>query len=205
MVDSELPREEQLVAFFVTKCAGKRALGRTQLMKLLYLADYEARRYLGRPISGLDYVWHHFGPYDDRFLSAIGVLETHNLVREERVMYPTGKEGYRYRPGGSTNISYGFAPIELEILRHVCTTYSDLKLQALLADVVYETEPMLEAKANDARGERLNMEMLNGVKRYEHGISFEELHSRIQAVRAGDFVPHVDVMRSLRQQQHAAA
>lgn len=204
MANTELPREAQLVAFFVTKCAGKRSLGRTQLMKLLYLADYEARRYLGRPISDLEYVWHHFGPYHDRFGAALATLEASHVVHEESMIYPTGQQGYRYSPGESPDVSYGFSPIEIEILRYVCTTYSELKLQALLGDVVYETEPMQAAKERNARGDKLDMDMVNDQKRFAYGIPFEELYSRIQNARAGNVVSHAEAMRLLRVQNVAA-
>ena len=200
---TELPREAQLVAYFVTKCAGKEPLGRTQLMKLLYLADYEARRYLGRPISGLDYMWHHFGPYDDRLLTAVDTLEKCGVIQQDQITYPTGQKGFQYRPAGKSAVTHTLEPIELEILRFVCTSYRDVKLRALLSDVVYETEPMQDAKKKNARGEKLDMTTANGLKGKIYDITFEELYARLQAVRGGDFIPHAEVMRSLR--GHAVA
>lgn len=197
---ADLSREEQIVAYFVQKCAGKKpqALGRTQLMKLLYLADYEARRYLGRPLSDLEYYWHHFGPYEERFVEALGKLGERDVVREEQVVYPTGLKGYEYRPGSEPAL-LSFGPIEREVLKYVCTTYSDLKLSALLSDVVYETEPMKEAREHDAQGEKLNMDQVNNSRRNEFGIPFEELYERVQDVRAGKGVPHVVAMSRLRE------
>ena len=52
-----LTRDEQIVAYFVRKCASKKPLGRTHLMKLVYLADHEARRYLGGNPTGWAHDW----------------------------------------------------------------------------------------------------------------------------------------------------
>src|SRR5690349_10824134 len=97
MAPAQLGCEEQMLAFFVKHCGGM--LGRTQLVKFLYLADYESRRYLGRQISGIEYIWHHYGPYDQQLNSRIALLEREGVIREESVMYPTGKEGYIYHSG----------------------------------------------------------------------------------------------------------
>src|SRR2546430_11848217 len=100
MADIKLSREEELVAFFVNRC-GDGNLGRTRLMKLLYLADYEARRYLGRPISKIKYIWHYFGPYEPELTTWVNRLKEHGVVMEETVVYPTGKYGYLYTPGAT--------------------------------------------------------------------------------------------------------
>src|SRR3990167_3197938 len=87
--NEKLSREEQLIAYFVTRCSGH--LGRTQLVKFLYLADYEARRYLGKPLSGFQYFWHHYGPFDHAIYENLENLKTRGFVDEESILFPTGK------------------------------------------------------------------------------------------------------------------
>jgi hypothetical protein len=195
METTQLSREEQLIAFFINACDGK--IGRTQLMKFLYLTDYEARRYLGRPLSNLDYIWHHYGPYDAAVGEVVKGLTDQAIIQEHTVVYPTGQVGYRYYWGGKP-ITYDFLPIELQILGYIYRTYSKMNLRALLDDVVYETEPMQQARELGAKQEGLNMSMVDGTKRVCYGISFEELFDRIQRVRAGEFRTHAEVMRDLR-------
>jgi len=195
---AQLSRDEQILAYFVRKCGSKKPLGRTQLVKLAYLVDHEARRYLGRPLSDLNYYWHFFGPYDDEILTTIHSLQDKDIIREEQVVYPTGQKGYEYKKGTEDEIRVSLQPIEIEILRYVCTTYADLKLSALLGDVVYETAPMKAAIAAGAKGEPLDMNVVNDERRFEYGISFEELFDRIQEVRAGRGIPHAKAVAELR-------
>lgn len=195
---ADLTRDEEVVAYFVRKCASKKPLGRTHLMKLVYLADHECRRYLGRPLSDLQYYWHFFGPWDEKIINTIETLEEKGLVREEEVVFPTGKHGYEYKPGLANELYGTLQPIEIEILKYVCTTFADMKLANLLSDVVYETEPMKVAIAADAKGKPLDMTIVNGERHELYGITFEELYERIQEVRAGRVVPHAEAARRVR-------
>jgi uncharacterized phage-associated protein len=202
MAEADLSKEEQLIAFFVARCSGK--LGRTQIVKLLYMADYESRRYLGRPLSDLNYIWHYHGPFDSEIYSGITNLTNRAIIREEQIPLPSGKTAYRYY-GGDQPVVYNFSSLELEILGHVCRTYSTLSLRELLDDIVYETEPMKKAQAEDARGQKLDFAMIDRAKEFEFGLSTETLWKRIQAVRSGRSVSHAEVMRSLSEPIHLAA
>src|SRR5205809_7131849 len=128
MADIKLSREEELVAFFVQHCGDDGNLGRTRLMKLLYLADYEARRFLGHPISGAKYIWHFFGPYDPRLHTWIDRLRNAAVLLEAAVTYPSGKKGFLYTPG-PTQVPQTFKPVEIEILSYVCRLYSRVELR----------------------------------------------------------------------------
>ena len=179
---SELSKQEQMIAFFVNQLGGD--FGRTALMKYLYLADYEARRFLGKPISETEYVWHHYGPYDHNLNARIEGLEKKNILSQEQVQWPTGQQGYRFRPG-SVAVPYGFSPEEVLVLQYVCEEYSKLDLQALLEDVVYATEPMKDAQDRNGKQKPLNMEIVNGVRRNDLGIPFDELLRRSIDARNG--------------------
>lgn len=182
MADQQLSKDEQLIAFFVSQCDGR--IGKTQLMKFIYLADYEARRYLGRGVSNMDYIWYHYGPYDASINEKINSLEEKHVIRTEEEQYPTGKTGFRYSRGDQ-EVAYSFDPDELAILAYICETYSQVPLQVLLADIVYETEPMKQAQEQNAKNERLDMDMVNGTRRYELGLAFEELLARSRRARLG--------------------
>lgn len=200
----QLSKEEQMVAFFVRTAASD--LGRTQLMKFLYLADYEARRLLGRSISGLKYIWYHHGPYDENAVKAMSHLDDLKIIHESTVMYPNGRISYRYNRGVLPAALDGFSAIELQILKHVSEEYSKYSLDDLL-EWVYDTEPMVKAKEQKAFNKPLDMKMMDNSKRDMYGITFEELFDRIQRVQAGEFRTHADVMSDMRKitRQHAAA
>jgi uncharacterized protein YwgA len=195
MTETQLTREQQLVAYFVNNCDDGR-LGRTRLMKLLYLADYESRRFFGRPLTNLQYVWHYYGPYDSTLFDATQELENLGVIVSEQVIYPSGKAGYLYH-SGSRSISTTFAPSEVELLSYVVREYSKKELKVLLEDIVYETEPMQALQERDGRGEPLPMDMVNNSRRNELGLDIEQLLERSRRVRAGEYLSHADAMRRL--------
>ncbi len=198
MADIKLSREEELVAFFVNRCGRDGNLGRTRLMKLLYLADYEARRFLGRPISGIKYIWHFYGPYEKKLTTWITRLRDGGVVVEEAVMYPSGKEGFLYT-AGAKEAPPSFSPAEVEILSYVCREYSRVDLRELLDDIVYQTEPMVRAQKKGAKEKPLEMDIVNNAKANELTISLEELVERRRQLRAGQCLSHAEAMSALEQ------
>jgi len=197
-VEVRLSREEELVAFFVQRCGGEGNLGRTRLMKLLYLADYEARRFIGRPISSAKYVWHFFGPWDPRLTTWINRLKGAAVVEETPVAYPSGKKGFLYTPGAKQP-PQSFKPVEVEILSYVCRQYSRVELVELLDDVVYQTEPMVHAQKKKAKEKPLEMDIADNAKAGELTVSLEELLERRRQLRARECLSHADAMIALEQ------
>lgn len=192
----QLGREEQMLAFFVQNCNGR--VGRTQLIKFLYLADYEARRFLGRPISSVVYEWYHYGPYDHQFQSRLSTLRNSGVILEEPVAYPNGLRGYIY-VSGETQFDLNFDPDEVAVLEHVCKTYSRINLQSLLDDIVYETEPMRNAQQRDARNQPLEMNLVDSSRRFDLGVPYDVLMRRKAAARRGEVVDHAEAMTRLRE------
>lgn len=184
-----------MLAFFVRTRSTR--LGRTQLMKFLYLSDYEARRFLGRPISSIQYVWFHFGPYSAQLQDALAELRSSQLIVEESVEYPTGTQGYRY-VDGRKEIAFDFDAGEIELLRYVCETYSTQSLQSLLDDVVYQTEPMLKAVSEGRKNQPLEMGIVDGIRLNELGVPYDELLRRKKLSEQGNRTAHEDVMSAAR-------
>lgn len=193
---ARLSKEQEVLAFFVRRASV--APGRTQLMKLLYLTDYEARRYLGRPVTGARYVLYKHGPFCDDLYSHLDALKESDVVVEERLMFPNGKIGSRYSPGAAA-AQPTLSAAEMQILSYVARKYAGMELGDLLEEVVYKTEPMLDALARGSKEDRLelNMAMVDNAKLKELGIPFEELLERKRRVRSGEVVSHADAMRML--------
>src|SRR6266516_8025851 len=198
MAEIRMSREEELVAFFVQRCGGDGNLGRTRLMKLVYLADYEARRFVGRPISGARYVWHFFGPWDPRLTTWIHRLKDAAVLEESAVAYPSGKQGFLYTPGAK-QAPQSFKPVEVEVLSYVCRQYSRVELVELLDDVVYQTEPMMHAQKKKAKEKPLEMNIVDNAKARELSASLEVLLERRRQLRAREHLSHADAMIELEQ------
>lgn len=195
MATRRLDRADRLIAYFVNKC--EEAPGRTRLVKLLYLTDYHARRALGRPISELEYIWYHYGPWDVSFPHRLQHLSELGLITQEVIPFDSGKVGYKYHAGSTGSIAFDFSEAEEAVLTFVCREYSTGPLRDLLEDIVYQTEPMQIAKERGARNEPLAMDIVNNDQADALGIDFEELVRRSSAARAGKTFSTEELIASL--------
>jgi len=184
-------RVAQMIRFFVERVPGA---GRTQIVKFLYLADVESRRYLGRPISDLDYIWYDYGPFNKEILSQLDQLCDQGVITGEKVLYPGGA-GYRYNP--ATPVQFKFSREELAILDFTAAIYGSTPLQALLEEIVYQSQPMLDAKNREARGGRLRMELVDNEKRMP-GMELERITDAIKDLDSGRGRPLREVVASLK-------
>lgn len=123
----------------IAKAYRMSAPGATRLVKLVYLADLEwRRRHSGEPLSRLNWLFSHFGPYAGEFAT---LFETEEVEATEQ----HGKNFHRLL----------FPPEELEkqsvsdevscILDGVVREWGDADLNMLLDHVYFETEPMVKA------------------------------------------------------------
>lgn len=202
MANQQLSKEEQLIAFFVNACS--EPIGRTRLMKLLYLADYQARRYLGKPISSIRYKWHDFGPFDENLYVWLDNLKSQDLIRHEQVRYDGEKIAHTYAPS-ETPPTLDLTPDEVDVLSFVCREYSQVALRQLLDEIVYQTEPMIEAKAKDAKGLPLQMEIVDNAKGRDFTVPYPELLARSRRLKSGQGVSHPEAMRRVTTALYATA
>lgn len=200
MADQPLSREEQLVAFFVNACG--QIVGRKRLMKLLYLADYHARQYFGKPISNIPYRWHDHGPFDESLYACLDQLVQRDIIRHEEVTVATGKVKHSYVPKAPPP-PHEFTPDEVEVLSYVCREYSKRDIRELFEEIVYQTEPMLDAKANNAFGKPLRMEIVDNAKGRGYSAPYKTLLARSRHLRSGAGVNHAQAMKQLSTALHA--
>ena len=164
----------KLIRYFVERVPGS---GRTRIVKFLYMADHEARRYLGRPLTDLEYRWDNHGPFDPEILRQLNFLGSNGYLKEE--IYKQEYVWYKYFPTESP-LPCPLRKEEWSILEHVIDRYASMKLDSFLEDVVYQTRPMLEVTT---RGELLRMDLVNnearvpGLELERMVVAFEELSS----------------------------
>ena len=184
-----LTRNAQVLKFFAQECDG---IGSTQLLKLAYMADLEARKYLGRQITSFNYTFHNNGPFDRAFYEAIEELCVSGLVRQEEENWL----GYAAKPvyDSGEPILFELSPGEAEILEWVAEKYRSTPLKELLEDIVYETEPMKQAR----KGERVPMEVVDFQESKKLDLDFNAILDAEQRAMNGDAQPIREVFRELR-------
>lgn len=170
-------RTAQLIRYFVEHVPNA---GRTRVVKFLYMADHEARRYLGRPLTELDYRWDQFGPYDPAILQELDRLAEAGFLEFDAIRDGQGYARYRYRP---THRSFPrfLKKEEQAILDYIIDQYANMKLVDLLEEVVYQTRPMRAARE---RGERLRMEVVDNELRAP-GMDLGEVIESMEELKSG--------------------
>lgn len=190
-VMAKLSRNAQVLRFLLGAAPG---VGHTKLAKFAYLADLEARRYLGKPLSTFKYVMYKHGPFDRHgFFGARDELVSQEFATERQVL--TGAYmGYELMPTASAP-RYDFTPAEAEVLAYVAKSYLAMTARDLCDDVLYQTEPM---KKRLKMGERIPMDDMNHKDNDELGFSLDRMLAGEESARAGKVRPMAEAVRELR-------
>lgn len=128
-------------------------------------------------------------------------MKSSGTLVEDYVSYPNGNSGSIFRKGPKAVIPT-FEATDLAILSFVTEKYSGVNLDELLSEIVYQTEPMLDAIAAGPRGNALGFERVDDTKSNELGLGLEELLSRSADLRSGRYISHRDAMTQLSVLQH---
>ena len=121
---------------------------RTQLVKLLYLADLTFYRAHGRSISGCTYTSYHYGPYSDEIIAAARDMAGVE-IEEDSGVATNGNSYYLYRPGPLARPGMArLAADESKVLCDVVDQFADKDLDDLLAEVYKTREFSKTAKGN---------------------------------------------------------
>ncbi|HHV75542.1 MAG TPA: SocA family protein [Thermoanaerobacterium sp.] len=148
---------QKLIAYFVAKAPHR--IGRTQLVKYVYLFEYYHTLAFGRQYTDCRFVRYHYGPYCEAIVSEL--REMSEVVREEPYFSAYG-EAYAYSLAVGCEASSELPEPERSLADLVLRTVGDKTLEDLLK-VVYATPPMarvLEKETADGYshlGEELEM------------------------------------------------
>jgi Protein of unknown function (DUF4065) len=184
-------RVAQLIRRIVERVPG---CGRTRIVKLIYMADHEARRYLGRPLTDLCYRWDNYGPFDPEIQRQINYLMAEEQVEETVNTASGGYIYYQYSPIGH-GIHSDLNREEAVVFDFIIDRFANMKLADLLDDVVYQTRPMTSATT---RGERLKMDLVNGEERIP-GVELENVIAGYEQIEKGQKKSLDEIMLSLQE------
>ena len=130
-------------------------LNKTALVKLVYLVDVECCRKLGRPATGLEWRFHHYGPHS---------AEMERDVNDNAFIHVFGDRNSGYDFASSSDwkdihatFNKSFDPAVRRIAEGVARQWGLEPLETLLEYVYFETEPMQDAR----RGETLDFSRSN--------------------------------------------
>ena len=192
MTGPTLTRNAQVLRYLLEVTPG---VGHTILAKLAYLGDLLAWQHLGRPITGMEYVYDNHGPFDRlRFYSARDELELGGFILRESADVG-GYLGYSMQPTPQP-VEYDLVPAEKDILTWVGRTYGSWTARALCDQVVYQTRPMKKAKP----GGRLPMEAFS--RRDDMELDLEQVLVGERSAREGRVRPLAGVLNELRARHH---
>lgn len=187
----KLSRNAQVLRYLLEAGPG---VGHTKLAKFAYLADLEAWKYLGEPISEFKYVLDRHGPFDARrFFSALKELEEGGYATRSTVQCGP-YQGYEVQPTGKP-VEYDFGVADAALLSYVATAYLSIPAKDLCEDVVYQTEPMKKVKKV---GERIPMEKVKKHPDDKLGFRLERMLAGEQSAEAGRVRPLAEVLSGLR-------
>jgi len=194
-----LSRNAQVLRYLLQVAPG---VGRIKLAKFAYLADCEAHRYLGRPVSQFRYRYARHGPFDDRRFYAAKTELVEGGYATEVAVESGPYIGYELAPTNRP-VEYGFDQAEVEILRYVAETYLSHSARSLCDEVVYQTPPMKDAKV----GERLPMDRMRKAKdqQDELGLNLERLLAGEASAEAGRHRPLKEAVDELRARHRVAS
>ena len=131
---SDNPRFQEALIYFVHVLPG---IGRTKLMKLVFLADVESYKTLGRSLTAETYLSYDHGPWTRELYRA---LESTPGIEERSSPMPLGGMKYAYHGTGDRSPMTHLAQADIEILDHVVERWGRRKLRSIL-DHVYATPP----------------------------------------------------------------
>ena len=146
-----------------------RGVGRTRLMKLLFLVDAEAYKRIGHEVTGVKWRRWYYGPFSKKVLEALD-----SLVDEGLLVVDPGPE-VRYKAlEGSTNLpadvkeiintvvkEYGFLPLE-ELLKRVYSEYH-LSKMGIGERITFDLRRELMELAEKSRDEWALVELVGGL------------------------------------------
>jgi uncharacterized phage-associated protein len=128
------------------------SIGKTKLIKILYLLEVEYYRSFQKRLTDLEWQFYHYGPYPigiEKILGSPDLEEMPKLLKD-------GKVYKKYSVASDRSAERGIDSDVQRLIKRVVNEWGGLGLNDLLDFVYFETEPMRKAK----RGEILDFKTI---------------------------------------------
>jgi len=149
------------------------SIGRTKLVKLVYLADVLSYQKYGKTLTGLNYIFYDYGPWAVEFYSA---LESLPMVKENKGLTSFGDLKYHYEETGQPYTFTGLNQAEIAILEKIDQEWGGKRLREILR-YVYNNLPL----AASSQGEIIDFDVLE-----EEGLMLWESEAKSAVKKALD-------------------
>ncbi len=138
--DPEVGKLRDLVVFFIRN--SPRPLGRTDLVKLIHLFEYERTQMVGHQYSGVQFVRERFGPYSSAVVRELDALVRCGVLAVQCYTVGDGGRAHEYRVADPMLAStYGLPEWEAALAGALIRDVGQLHLRQLKG-VAYSTPPM---------------------------------------------------------------
>lgn len=125
-------------------------VGKTQLVKYLYLTEVEYYRENGSRLTDLEWKFYHYGPY----AFALGTILEGTVFKKEEITISAEKSFNKFTVAEPTKHYNDLVDVKTSlIIKRIIGMWGDKPLQDLLDYVYFETEPM---QVVDRRGQSLD-------------------------------------------------
>jgi hypothetical protein len=142
------PELRALIAYIVARSREQGVtLNRTKLVKLLYLVDVERVRSRREPLTGLEWLFFHYGPY------ALELIDTLEQMEGAELAAQPWHDSVLYRGAPGAPDGEDWVPHIRSTVDNVIRRFAPLDLHELLDYVYFRTGPMADAQ----RGQHLNL------------------------------------------------
>lgn len=173
-MSAQLSKNQQALRLVLQECG--QSLGRTRLQKVFFLADYEARRRLGRPITSYEYKFWKKGPFTAQIFEDVESLEALGMVKAHFNPTRWGRPSHYYSiPSGQRLDRTELGPDDALLLVATARQCAQgRKSIDELLDEVYDTPPMRLAQ-RQGRGVRIPMEMFDASDPATVGVNLDRI------------------------------
>jgi uncharacterized phage-associated protein len=135
----ENQRLEDAITYLIATAT--QALSRTQLVKLLYFADLRSYELRQEPITGVNWRWHHFGPFAREIYAAVQTLDMRDELRVDVTHNYFGHVEYRLMLGTQAGYFGALRDDDRGLIESVLREFESIP-PSRLAELSYYTLPM---------------------------------------------------------------
>ncbi|MBA7514341.1 hypothetical protein ES705_06369 [subsurface metagenome] len=127
-------------------------VGKTQLVKLLYLLEIEYYKLHQKRLTDLEWKFLHYGPYPPGIEKILGSPD----IGEEQIELSNSRIFHKYSVVKDSYVEYCKDPTIPRLISRVVKEWGGINLYSLLDYVYFETEPMQNGRETGSALENRN-------------------------------------------------